>query len=73
MNENHGFTGMRQHIAEDGTVTFIDPGTRKTKKNRHRHTKDGAPKKLRGIPKEHLEVIVESSQLIGVEGSGSGA
>lgn len=39
---------MKTMTAEDGTVVFIDPGTRKTKKNRHRHVKEGTPKKLRG-------------------------
>lgn len=40
--------GMRQIIAEDGIVTYVDPMTHVTKKNRKRHIKDGAPKKERG-------------------------
>ena len=42
------FTGMRQIVAEDGVVTFVDAGTKVTKKNRKRHVKDGTPKKERG-------------------------
>ena len=42
------FTGMRQIVADDGMVTFVDAGTRVTKKNRKRHIKDGTPKKERG-------------------------
>lgn len=42
----------RQYKAEDGTMVFIDPGTMRKKKNRMRHTKDGAPKSMRGIPVE---------------------
>lgn len=42
------FTGMRQIVADDGVVTFVDAGTRVTKKNRKRHIKDGTPKKERG-------------------------
>ena len=42
------FTGMRQIVADDGVVTFVDAGTRVTKKNRKRHVKDGTPKKERG-------------------------
>ena len=41
--------GMRQFVAEDGILCYIDPMTRVTKKNRKRHIKDGAPKKLRGM------------------------
>lgn len=40
--------GMRQIIADDGIVTYVDPMTHVTKKNRKRHIKDGAPKKERG-------------------------
>lgn len=42
------FTGMRQIVADDGVVTFVDAGTKVTKKNRKRHVKDGTPKKERG-------------------------
>ena len=42
------FTGMRRIVANDGVVTFVDAGTRPTKKNRGRHVKDGTPKKERG-------------------------
>ena len=42
------FTGMRQIVANDGVVTFVDSGTKVTKKNRKRHMKDGTPKKERG-------------------------
>jgi hypothetical protein len=42
------FTGMRQIVADDGVVTFVDSGTKVTKKNRKRHMKDGTPKKERG-------------------------
>ena len=42
------FTGMRRIVANDGVVTFVDAGTRTTKKNRKRHVKDGTPKKERG-------------------------
>ena len=42
------FTGMRQIAADDGVVTFVDSGTKVTKKNRKRHVKDGTPKKERG-------------------------
>ena len=42
------FTGMRQIVADDGVVTFVDSGTKVTKKNRKRHVKDGTPKKERG-------------------------
>ena len=41
--------GMRQFVAEDGILCYIDPMTRVTKKNRKRHIKDGAPKKMRGM------------------------
>ena len=41
--------GMRQFVAEDGILCYIDPMTRVTKKNRKRHIKDGTPKKLRGM------------------------
>lgn len=34
------FTGMRQIVADDGVVTFVDAGTKATKKNRKRHVKD---------------------------------
>ena len=46
------FQGFRAEIASDGVVVFVDPGTRITKKNRHRRAKDGAPKSMRGKPKE---------------------
>ncbi len=39
---------MKTKIDEDGIMIFIDTNTRKTKKNRHRHIKDSAPKKERG-------------------------
>lgn len=42
------FEGMRRIVADDGVVTFVDAGTRVTKKNRKRHVKDGTPKKERG-------------------------
>lgn len=42
------FTGMRQIVADDVVVTFVDASTRVTKKNRKRHIKDGTPKKERG-------------------------
>ena len=42
------FTGMRRIVADDGVVTFVDAGTKVTKKNRKRHIKDGTPKKERG-------------------------
>lgn len=45
----------RSKQAEDGTVVFLDPGTEKRKKNRMRHTKDGAPKSMRGIPIERRQ------------------
>ena len=38
--------------ATDGVVVYKDPMTRKVKKNRHRHVKDGAPKNMRGKPRE---------------------
>ena len=41
--------GMRQFVASDGILCYVDPMTRTTKKNRKRHIKDGAPKKMRGI------------------------
>lgn len=41
--------GMRQFVAEDGILCYIDPMTRVTKKNRKRHIKDRAPKKMRGM------------------------
>lgn len=41
--------------APDGTMIFIDTMTVKKKKNRMRHIKDGAPKKLRGAPKPFAE------------------
>lgn len=48
---------MRTYRHEDGTVIFVDPGTEVKKKNRKRHCKDGAPKRLRGIPQERREKI----------------
>jgi len=39
---------MRQIVGDDGVVTFVDAGTKVTKKNRKRHMKDGTPKKERG-------------------------
>lgn len=39
---------MKRVTKPDGVTVLIDTGVRKTKKNRHRHCKDGTPKKLRG-------------------------
>lgn len=41
-------SNMRAFIDTDGIVCYIDPMTKVKKKNRKRHIKDGAPKKLRG-------------------------
>lgn len=49
---------FRSEKATDGITVLVDPGTRKTKKNRHRHVKDGAPKNMRG--KEKTDVFGRS-------------
>lgn len=38
----------KTRTAPDGVIFYKDPGTRKVKKNRHRHIKDKAPKSMRG-------------------------
>lgn len=43
----------RTETCTDGIVIFKDPGTRKTKKNRHRKIRDGAPKCMRGRVNQH--------------------
>ena len=53
--------GMRQFVAEDGILCYVDPMTRVTKKNRKRHIKDGAPKKLRGMSDPIAHIIAQGS------------
>ena len=52
MDSPNDISRMRTYESEDGVVIFKDPMTRKTKKNRHRHMKDGAPKNMRGVSHE---------------------
>lgn len=42
--------------SSDGTYVYWDLGTRKGKKNRRRHIKDGAPKSMRGMPKPEYDI-----------------
>lgn len=50
MDKNLNFEEQRfkTRTYPDGSVVFVDPGTRVAKKNRRRHVKDGAPKSMRG-------------------------
>ena len=47
-NDIFPFQNYRVATASDGIVVHIAKETVKTKKNRRRHIKDGAPKKMRG-------------------------
>ncbi len=52
-------TRYRMETGPDGVVIFVDPGTRVTKKNRHRRIKDGAPKSVRGKPRDKWENAIK--------------
>lgn len=50
---------LNSYTDDDGIVIFVDKMTWITKKNRHRHIKDGAPKKERGkvkITKDGIQI-----------------
>lgn len=56
MDKPDDISRMKVKERRDGITVLVDPGTVKTKKNRHRHIKDGAPKSERG--KQHNERLV---------------